>query len=182
MRICLTASLRNINETGLAWSLLLMKLKTTFGTFSCPRAICTTRATTVNLYMFTHFPFAERICVTVAGASKGKPCIFPFKFNGVTYSECTWNQAHLTEHKAWCSTLVDASGTHVGGQGKWGNCGPGCPVPPDDRNNNGTAAAPPTPAPPKTDGKTMRRRTMPQRDSILVPADITKQRPDLKSL
>ena len=45
-----------------------------------------------GFYIFTHFPFAERICVTVAGASKGKPCIFPFKFNGVTYSECTWNQ------------------------------------------------------------------------------------------
>ena len=100
---------------------------------------------------------AERICVTVAGASKGKPCIFPFKFNGVLYSECTWNQAHLTEHKAWCSTLVDASGTHVGGQGKWGNCGPGCPVPPDDRPGAGSDDKPgsgrPTAAPTKTDGK-----------------------------
>ena len=101
--------------------------------------------------------FSERICVTVSGAAKGKPCIFPFKFNGVVYSECTWNQAHLTEHKAWCSTLVDASGTHVGGQGKWGNCGAGCPVPPDDRVTNGTAAATPKDtAPAKTDGKTMK--------------------------
>ena len=25
------------------------------------------------------------------------------------------------------------AGHHVGGQGKWGNCGPGCPIPPDDR-------------------------------------------------
>ncbi len=33
----------------------------------------------------------------------------------------------------WCSTLVDETGHHVGGQGKWGNCGPGCPIPPDDR-------------------------------------------------
>ena len=101
---------------------------------------------------------AERICVTVAGASKGKPCIFPFKFNGVLYSECTWNQAHLTEHKAWCSTLVDASGTHVGGQGKWGNCGPGCPVPPDDRpgsagSDDKPGSGRPTAAPTKTDGK-----------------------------
>ena len=111
---------------------------------------------------------AERICVTVAGASKGKPCIFPFKFNGVLYSECTWNQAHLTEHKAWCSTLVDASGTHVGGQGKWGNCGPGCPVPPDDRPGAGSddKLDTRTDAPPKTDGKRMNsRRVMPKRIS-----------------
>ena len=43
--------------------------------------------------------------------------------------------AHLTEHKAWCSTLVDDTGHHVGGQGKWGNCGPDCPIPPDTRNS-----------------------------------------------
>ena len=29
---------------------------------------------------------------------------------------------------------MDETGHHVGGQGKWGNCGPGCPIPPDDRN------------------------------------------------
>ena len=80
----------------------------------------------------------ETICITIGGASANKPCIFPFKFNGAVYSECTWDQAHLTEHKAWCSTLVDETGHHVGGQGKWGNCGPGCPIPPDNRNDNKT--------------------------------------------
>jgi len=75
----------------------------------------------------------ETICVTASGASPHKPCIFPFKFNGVIYNECTWKSAHLTEHKPWCSTLVDDTGHHVGGQGKWGNCGSGCPIPPDDR-------------------------------------------------
>ena len=80
------------------------------------------------------FILAETICVTDGGAAANKPCIFPFKFNGVTHFQCTWDQAHLTKHKAWCSTLVDATGHHVGGQGKWGNCGKGCPVPPDDRN------------------------------------------------
>ncbi len=86
--------------------------------------------------------FSETICVTDSGASANKPCIFPFKFNGATHFECTWDQAHLTEHKAWCSTLVDATGHHVGGQGKWGNCGPGCPIPPDDR---GKQKPPPPP-------------------------------------
>ena len=48
--------------------------------------------------------------------------------------------AHLTEHKPWCSTLVDEVGHHVGGQSKWGNCGPDCPIPPDKRNE--TTAVP----------------------------------------
>ena len=34
-----------------------------------------------------------------SGASAHKPCIFPFKFNGVTYNGCTWVSSHLTEHK-----------------------------------------------------------------------------------
>jgi len=76
---------------------------------------------------------AETICITDSGASAHKPCIFPFKFNGVTYDGCTWVSSHLTEHKPWCSTMVDETGHHIGGMGKWGNCAPGCPIPPDDR-------------------------------------------------
>ena len=53
---------------------------------------------------------AEKICVTDSGATPNKPCIFPFKFNGVLYNECTWTSAHLTEHKPWCSTFVDETG------------------------------------------------------------------------
>ena len=44
--------------------------------------------------------------------------------------------AHLTDHKAWCSTLVNDAGGHVGGEGNWGNCGSGCPIPPDPRNSS----------------------------------------------
>ena len=29
-----------------------------------------------------------------------------------------------------CSLSLTLAGHHVGGQGKWGNCGPGCPIPP----------------------------------------------------
>ena len=87
-------------------------------------------------------PAAAKVCVTVSGASPNLPCIFPFRFNGVTHNKCTWDQAHLTEHKAWCSTLVDETGHHVGGQGKWGNCGPGCPIPTDDRNKGSGILAP----------------------------------------
>jgi len=85
---------------------------------------------------------AAKVCTTVSGASPNSPCIFPFRFNGVTHNKCTWDQAHLTEHKAWCSTLVDETGHHVGGQGKWGNCGPTCPIPTDNRNKGSGILAP----------------------------------------
>ena len=88
-------------------------------------------------FLFFTASKTTKVCVTVSGAAPNLPCIFPFRFNGVTHNKCTWDQAHLTEHKAWCSTLVDDTGHHVGGQGKWGNCGPGCPIPPDDRAGTG---------------------------------------------
>ena len=33
---------------------------------------------------------AQKVCVTDSGATPNKSCIFPFKFNGVLYNECTW--------------------------------------------------------------------------------------------
>ena len=30
---------------------------------------------------------------------------------------------------------MDETGHHKGGRGKWGNCGPGYPIPPDDRES-----------------------------------------------
>ena len=40
---------------------------------------------------------------------------------------------NICPFQPWCSTEVDDDGTHIGGKGKWGNCAPGCPIPPDDR-------------------------------------------------
>ena len=67
--------------------------------------------------------------MTVSGANPNKPCIFPFKYNGGTYYACTLDNAHFTENKPWCSTLVDNQGNHINGQGKWGSCGSNCPMP-----------------------------------------------------
>ena len=44
----------------------------------------------INFYLMLFFsgelePMAEKICVTDSGATPNKPCIFPFKFNGVLY-------------------------------------------------------------------------------------------------
>jgi len=58
-----------------------------------------------------------------------EPCIFPFKYNGVEYTSCTWASSEKTDYKPWCSTRVDSSGNHI--SGNWGNCesGSGCPIP-----------------------------------------------------
>ena len=61
--------------------------------------------------------------MTISGPSSNTPCIFPFTFNDVTYHECI-----LDNDGAWCSTEVDNDGIHVSGQGKWGICGPECPI------------------------------------------------------
>ena len=55
----------------------------------------------------------------------GVPCVFPFMINNITFTECIVDQ-----YGSWCSTAVDSEGVHVSGQGKWGECGPGCPIPP----------------------------------------------------
>ena len=41
-------------------------------------------------------------------------------FDSMTYTECTTHGAD--NGKAWCSTLTDRNGNHVGGQGNWGHC------------------------------------------------------------
>jgi hypothetical protein len=52
------------------------------------------------------------------------PCIFPFQYNGQTFTECiTIDDPEL---KLWCSTKVDEVGEHVRDGGFWGHCGPEC--------------------------------------------------------
>ena len=72
-------------------------------------------------------------CMINGGPSPNTKCIFPFKFSGLTRYSCIWDSSAYTNNKSWCSTLVNESGKHVGGQGKWVNCGPGCPIPPDNQ-------------------------------------------------
>jgi len=45
-----------------------------------------------------------------------KDCVFPFRYGGVLYTECT-----MTGHnKPWCSLETDGDDNHV--TGEWGNC------------------------------------------------------------
>ena len=65
-------------------------------------------------------------CTTIGGRDPNKQCKFPFRFDGITYNSCTFAGNQPGETDPWCSTMVDSSGTHVGGQGKWGNCPSSC--------------------------------------------------------
>ena len=67
------------------------------------------------------------VCQTISGPGANKPCIFPFRYNGVTYNTCTLVSSD--ENKPWCSTLVDENNNHVPGGGHYGDCGPKCPLP-----------------------------------------------------
>jgi hypothetical protein len=67
--------------------------------------------------------FLESVCLTDGGADPGKPCVFPFALKGINFSQCPWQHTLFIDV---CATEVDSSGEMV--NGKWGRCGPGCPV------------------------------------------------------
>ncbi len=64
--------------------------------------------------------------MTVGGPKTGAACVFPFTYNGVTYSGCPVDLEDSS--KRWCSTQVDAQGNHVVGKDEYGHCAPDCPV------------------------------------------------------
>jgi len=61
-------------------------------------------------------------CLTIAGPGKGRPCIFPFKFQELEYSECTTYQAD--DKRPWCATKVNENGEHI--SNTYGICGEDC--------------------------------------------------------
>jgi len=67
-------------------------------------------------------------CVTVSGPAAGQSCVFPFKFQGVTYNGCAdWEYGGENTGKTWCSTSTDLSGEHRDGGGHWALCPLSCP-------------------------------------------------------
>ena len=62
-------------------------------------------------------PLAEP-CETVGGPSSGVPCIFPFKFEGITYETCEEYFGQIV-----CATEIDGDGNAI----NYGICGPNCP-------------------------------------------------------
>jgi len=49
------------------------------------------------------------------------PCVFPFRYNDVTYTSCTT----IDRGQPWCATETDSSGSFV--PGRWGYCPQNCP-------------------------------------------------------
>ena len=68
------------------------------------------------------------VCTTVSGSKPNASCIFPFKFNGITFDECTTEGNAEGDLTPRCSTLVDYFGEHVYEAGNWGHCGPDCDI------------------------------------------------------
>merc|ERR1712064_243773 len=60
-------------------------------------------------------------CTTSSGPETGKSCVFPFRYNGIVYSECT----SVDQSAAWCATEVDAGGNYI--SNKYGFCPSSCP-------------------------------------------------------
>ena len=56
------------------------------------------------------------------GGIPNQPCVFPFTAYGVVNTRCTEQN---TRDDSWCATETDDEGNVV--DGKWGNCGIGCP-------------------------------------------------------
>ncbi len=86
-----------------------------------------------------------QIAKKVSGPSVGQACQFPFTLTpsgsvpGSTHHGCTRRLNAPGETRAWCSTLVDHRGRHVGA--RWGYCpDTGCPEEPEEEVENGPEA------------------------------------------
>ena len=57
------------------------------------------------------------------GIEEQKNCVFPFTYEGKTYTKCTKDNS--INKKAWCAYKVKSNGAVDGN--KWADCNPGCP-------------------------------------------------------
>lgn len=60
------------------------------------------------------------ILVTTSGTRRQRQCIFPFKYNGACFTQCT--VVGDEDGLRWCSTMTDRRGNHVPNQQEWGYC------------------------------------------------------------
>ena len=87
------------------------------------------KITSLAIVLFLFLP-AEMGAASECKTTGGEKCVFPFKFEGKEYTECTWDWAFHGDRndralgRAWCGTREEAEW----GRG-WGDCGEGCPIP-----------------------------------------------------
>jgi len=67
---------------------------------------------------------------------EGDPCVFPFTYSGVTYSQCSYADSSTP----WCSTATTQTGGHISGQ--YGTCSESCPVQSTEDSVQGTEGVP----------------------------------------
>merc|ERR1719461_393917 len=65
---------------------------------------------------------SETLSITPCTTTSGSSCQFPFRYQGVVYTEC----ATVDQSGPWCSTSVTAGGEHIAGSE--GFCPSTCPV------------------------------------------------------
>merc|ERR1711936_1343353 len=78
-----------------------------------------------NLLLLLLFVSSSLACVTLPTPNgvSGKACIFPFTYQGRSYSECTTAGGFP---QAWCATAINIYGSHQA-TGQWGYCDSSCP-------------------------------------------------------
>eukprot|EP00096_Caligus_rogercresseyi_P013896 TRINITY_DN647_c0_g1_i14.p1 TRINITY_DN647_c0_g1~~TRINITY_DN647_c0_g1_i14.p1 ORF type:complete len:313 (+),score=3.49 TRINITY_DN647_c0_g1_i14:40-978(+) len=87
---------------------------TSISTTSTTTTSTTTTSTTTTSTTTTMFS-TPSVCATTSG----RMCVFPFKYNGVTYNACTNEDFGTTN---WCATAVDGSLNYQ----SYGICGDSC--------------------------------------------------------
>ena len=71
------------------------------------------------------------------GPNPNSPCQLPFKFGGISYNKCLFDQSG----KYWCPTALNDDQEYVGGANNWGFClASSCPI--HDENHEKSAELP----------------------------------------
>jgi len=93
------------------------------GQVACTLAICPGEFPILTVTTVNPITECSGTFVNKKGKEKQRPCIFPFKFKGKTYNQCTTDESE--NGKPRCAYKVNKQGKIA--NGKWAECEPGCP-------------------------------------------------------
>ena len=66
---------------------------------------------TLIFLTLVHFGHSQNCFTASDSKDPNAPCVFPFKYDGVTYFGCPVDL--FDKNRRWCSTQVDQNGEHV---------------------------------------------------------------------